>query len=163
MAVRGQFEAQLVPITQLGWASHVTSPDERTVSMSSVVDFCKPFVSELCVVLFGTAVVWAVCFMRRTLTERWSYTSHVFPFAPNVLLRYLCSWNVSRDTKWSHLVVNSCAWKWCIFCILQCNFIAVIVSVDSVRSWPFVALSDAVALVLTNWWAAFVFLLRNGS
>ena len=44
--------------------------------------------------------------MRRALTERWSYTSHVFPFAPNGLLRYLCSWNVSRDTNWSHLVVK---------------------------------------------------------
>ena len=89
--------------------------------------------------------------MRRTLTARWSHTSHVFPFAPNVLLRYLCSCNVSRDTNWSHLVVKmtlagrtrfqAALGNGAFFCILQCNFIAVTVLVDSVRSWPFDALS----------------------
>ena len=92
--------------------------------------------------------------MRRTLTERWSYTSHVFPFAPNGLLRYLCSWNVSRDTNWSvvalGLVVKMTlagrTWFQAALgnraiLFLQCNFIAVTVLVDSVRSWPFDALS----------------------
>ena len=91
--------------------------------------------------------------MRRTLTERWSYTSHVFPFAPNGLLRYLCSWNVSRDTNWSHLVVKmTLAGRTCFQAALGnrailfafCNAtlgIAVTILVNNVRSWPFDALS----------------------
>ena len=90
--------------------------------------------------------------MRRTLTERWSYTSHVFPFAPNVLLRYLCSCNVSRDTNWSHLVVKMTlagrTWfqtalgnRAILFAFCNAILFAVTVLVDSVRSWPFDALS----------------------